>query len=72
MCLCCSVTFSGVQILFVKCLTNNYMLLTKYFFRLISKLFFPRLLNLMLNDMVSLYGYKYEWPLASFPSCWRL
>jgi len=72
MCLCCSVTFSSVQYFFLKFLANNYMFLTKYFFRLLSKLVFPHLLNLVLNDMASIHGYTYGWPLASFPSCWRL
>jgi len=52
-----------------KNIKNIYTLLTKYFFRSLSKLVFPLLLNLLLNDMASLLGYKYGWPLASFPFC---
>jgi hypothetical protein len=66
MCLCCSVTFCGVQILFRKMFEE---FLTKYFFRLLSMLVFPHLLDLVPTDMASLFGYKYGWPLTSFPFC---
>jgi hypothetical protein len=42
---------------------------TKYFFRLLRELVFPHLLNLVPNGIRSLSGYKYGWPLASFPFC---